>query len=419
MRTESSRLQRILDPIVGYGTNIFALNISDTGSFNHSDTQSITITRGSSSRATGYVPATIEATTVGRHDGYSTGSPITVHLRDVHVDRLATYVGTTADKIVDRYVGRAGAVSVDDRGTRVSTTFTGVSWMAQLPHSPRHVTPTAGELLPDVLERLTYMDDPVRGTHLIPRVNGAQLQHHAAGTPMLYPTALGDLADDIGIVMHEQRNGDTVAWGHKHREWWAANQLPQQWPLMRHQALAPAKYEQMGERPAPPVDYTAYITDGTLRTRSVEAPNHTGETVIREQIDWTRWRMADLDNQLYREAWARTHALSTSLYSMPTVSIDMLLLLKLGTEYTKRIARQILTLEAGDPVYLSGDWPAQLRGVHFAEGVKETITPNEWRFDLSLIPHALGAGTPTPVVPPLAWDSFTTAWDAETRTWDS
>lgn len=419
MIARRSRLQRILDPIVGYGTNIFAFEVSDTGSFNHGDTQSITITRGSSGRATGYVPATVEATIAGRHDGFSTGSPVGVRLRDVHVDRLAAYVGASASEIRTRYTGRAGAVSVDDRGKRASTTFAGVSWMAQLAHSPRHVTPAAGELIGPLLERMTFMDDPVRGTELITRLNGAQLQHHAAGDPMLYPEALGDLADDIGIVMHEQRAGKTVAWGHKHREWWAANKMSTQWPLMRHQALAPAKYEQMGERPASPIDYTAHVTSGSLVTRTVDPPNHTGETVMREARDWERWRMGDGDNQLWRSAWSDAHSHSISLYSLPTVSIDVLLLLKLGTEYARKIAGQMLTLEAGDPVYLSGDWPERLRGVHFAEGIKETITQNEWRFDLSLIPHALGAGTPTPTVPPLAWDSFTTAWDAETRTWDS
>ena len=94
------------------------------------------------------------------------------------------------------------------------------------------------------------------------------------------------------------------------------------------------------------------------------------------------------------------------------------MLLKMGTPYALKIAAQMLTLEAGEPVYLSGDWPTRLQGVHYAEGITETITPNEWRFELSLIPHALGAGTPSPSVPPLAWDSFTTAWADETRAWD-
>lgn len=419
MIARRSRLQRVLDPIVGIGTNIIGISATNVGTFNHSDIQSISITRGANSKTAGYLPATVEATVVGRHDGFASGYPINVFLRDVHVDRLAAYVGVTAAEIRTRYIGRLGAVRVDDRGKRATTTIAAVSWMAQLAHSPAHITPAVGELLGPLLEKMTFQDDPVRGTDLIPRVNGAQLQHHAAGTPMLYPDALGELAEDIGIVMHEQRDGSTVAWGHKHREWWAFNNMADQWPLMRHQALAPAKYEQMGERPASPIDYTAHITDGTLVTRTVDPPNYTGETVMRESRDWERWRMGDGDNQLWRSAWSDAHSHSISLYSLPTVSIDVLLLLKLGTEYARKIAGQILTLEAGEPVYLSGDWPERLRGVHFAEGIKETITPNEWRFDLSLIPHALGAGTPTPTVPPLAWDSFTTAWDAETRTWDS
>jgi hypothetical protein len=419
MRTIPSRLQRTLDPLVGYGTNIIGISASNVDTFNHTDIQQISITRGANSKTSGYLPATVEATVTGRYDGFAAGSPFHVWLRDVHVDRLADLVGVTADSISTRYTGRLGAVSVEDRARRVSTKLTAVSWMAQLAHSPRHVAPAAGELLTDVLERLTFQDDPVRGTDLITRVDGAQLQHHAAGDPQLYPQALTGLAADIGIVMQEQRDGTTVAWGHKHREWWAANRMATQWPLMRHQALAPARYEQMGERPATPIDYTAYITDGSLRTRSVEPPNPTGETVMRETRDWTRWRMGDLDNQLWRSAWSDAHSRAVSVYRLPELSIDLLMLLRMGTEYSLKIAGQLLTLEAGEPIYLSGDWPPRLRGVHYAEGITETITPSEWRFDLSLIPHALGAGTPTPTVPPLAWDSFITAWDAETRTWDA
>lgn len=418
MRTVKSRLQRILDPIVGIGTNMIGISATNVGTFNHTDIQSISIARGANSKSAGYLPATVEATVTGRHDGFASGYPIKVFLRDVHVDRLAAYVGVTADEIRTRYIGRLGAVSIEDRGKRAATTIAAVSWMAQLAHSPRHITPAAGELLGPLLRRMTFMDDPVRGTELITRVDGAQLQHHAAGEPMRYPDAIGALAEDIGIVMQEQRDGTTVAWGHAHREWWAANRMSTQYPLMRHQALAPAKYEQLGERPAAPIDYTAHITDGTLVTRAVEPPNHTGETVMRETRDWERWRMGDGDNQLWRSAWSDAHSNSISLYSLPRVSVDLLLLLKMGTPYALKIAAQMLTLEAGEPVYLSGDWPTRLQGVHYAEGITETITPTEWRFELSLIPHALGAGTPSPSVPPIAWDSFTSAWDDETRAWD-
>lgn len=412
-----SRLQKILDPIVGIGTNIFNFHISDTGAFDHSNTQAITITRGGSGRQAGYVPATLEATVLGRLDGFPTGSPAGVQLRDVHVDRLADYCGVTAESIRYRYRGRAAMVSIDDRGKDASTTFTAVSWMAQLNNSPRHVTPQAGELLPTLLERMTFMDDPVRGTELIARLNGNGVQHHAAGEPMLFKDAIGDLAEDIGIVLHEQRNGTTVAWGHSHREWWAANRMSQQWPLMRSNAIAPATYSQLGERPPNPIDYHTNTPQYPV-TRSIDPPNNTGETVMREEIDWTRWRVSGGDDQLHREAWAQAYSAFPTVYSIPEITIDMLMLLRKNTEYSRKIAGQILTLEAGEPIYLSGDWPVRLRGVHYAEGIKETIGPDEWRFDLSLIPHTLAAGIPTPTVPAIAWDSFTTAWDQESRRWD-
>ena len=416
-----SRLQRVLDPIVGYGTNIIGLAISNVGSYNHSQIQQLTMTRGSSSgRAAGYNPATLEATVIGRDDTTATGHPARVFLRDVHVQRLADYVGVPWGDIVDRYVGRLGMVTIDDQGKRAATTFTAASWMVQLQNSPRHVTPQAGETIGSLLNRMTFMDDPVRGTSLTVRTDGALLQHHEAGEPTLFKEAVSQFAQDVGIVMQEQRDGTTVAWGHAHREWWAANRMSTQWPLMRSNAIAPATYEQMGERPAPPIDYTVWTTGNYIAERSIEPPNHTGETVLREEVDWTAWRVSvdNSDSQLWREAWSRAHTLAPSNYTIPSITVDLLMLLRQGTEYARKIAGQMLTLEAGEPVYLSGDWPQRLRGVHYAEGITETITPDGWTIELSLIPHAVGAGTPTPEVPPIAWDSFLIAWDEETRNWN-
>ena len=75
-------------------------------------------------------------------------------------------------------------------------------------------------------------------------------------------------------------------------------------------------------------------------------------------------------------------------------------------------------MQVGDPVYFSQDWPTPLRGVHFAEGITETIDCDTWEVTLNLVRfRELTGEEPVSPVPARVWDQAQNPWDTETRKW--
>lgn len=411
------RLHRVFAPLTGT-LPLFTVNF---GAYSENDTQimSIVINRGTTGRNVGHNPSTCEVTTKGRKDGFLTGSVLRVVMPTGVANTLANYLGGIGGAdILSRYRGRLASIGIDDTGKRFTTDVAGSSYLTQMNYSPVHFTPIAGQSIVTLLRNMTQADEPLRGITFTSQVGVTNFVQHKTLDPMLYKDGIGPYAQDIGIQLQERRDGSTRAWSHIARQDFATSRISTQWPLMRSQAIAPGRYEQANERPAKRVEYTIVNSAGGTATRTAEIANPTGEIIETEKIDWTNWQVTALDNQLNFEAYARVYESSARLYTLPTVKIDLLLLIRQGTEYSKRIARQILMLEVGEPVYLSGDWPQRLRGVHFADGIKETIGPDEWSFELSLIPHAAAVGASSPDVPAKAWDSAINAWDEETHEWN-
>lgn len=411
------RLKRTLSPITG---TQWAFSMT-AGSFAEADDtiQSVVINRGVGGRNVGHNPTTCEIRVDGRKDGFITGNQMRMFLREDPANRLGDHLGAVGADIAMRFKGRLGRVGIDDTGKRFDSELSGSSFLTQMNYSPAGFVPTAQESLGAILLDMTKANEPVRGIDFGTFIGPVNIVNYAAGETARYREGVGTYAGDIGVLMQERRDGSTIAWSHFTRYDLAASRLLTEWPLMRSQAIAPGHYEQSNDRPAKRVEYTIRNEVGGLATRVAEVANPTGELRETESIDWSKWQVSTVDNQLYREAYARVFESSARLYSLPTVTIDLLMLLKHSGEYSKRIARQMLLLEVGEPVFLSGDWPPVLQGVHFADGIKETIGPNEWTLELSLIPHAVAVGRVSPDVPALAWDSATKAWDEESREWDN
>ena len=409
------RLRRTLTPIIG---TQWAFTMS-AGSYAEADEtiHSVTINRGVSGRNVGHNPSTCEISVSGRKDSFDTGRPLSFFMREDPASRLGAFLGLGGADIIDRFRGRLGVIGIEDTGKKFTTTVAGSSFLTQMNYSPASFTPGAGQNIGSILLDMTKANEPIRGIDFGTLIGVVNMVHYPQGERTLFRDGVGDYAADIGILLQERRDGSTLAYSHYTRYDLAAQRLATEWPLMRSQAIAPGEYSQQNERPAKKVEYTITNSAGGVATRVAEVANPTGELREVESIDWSKWQVSDVDNQLYREAYARVFESSARLFTLPTVKIDLLMLLR-GGEYSKRIARQILKLEVGEPVFLSGDWPPKLQGVHFAEGITETINSNEWSFELSLIPHAVAVGRSTPVVPARAWDSATAAWDEETREWD-
>lgn len=416
------RLKRTLKPIIG---DQWAFSMTISGLAEADDTiTSIVISRGTSGRNVGHNPTTCEVEFIGRQAGTYTGFPFRVFIRENPANLIAALIGTSGALIAERFRGRLGVISILDNGDKkpAFTTFSGSSYLTQMNYSPAGFTPYTNETLATLLNDMTKANEPIRGVNFNTSLEPTNLRYYGDGSGFgesgLFNEGKDWAAADIGILIQDRRDGSATAWSHQRRVTHAANRAETEFPLMRNQAISPATYEQPNERPAKIINYQIRNEQGGLATRTAELANVTGENREVEEIDWSKWQVLDFDNQLKHEAYARVFESSARIYSIPTVRVDLLMLLRDGGQYALRIARQMLELEVGDPVFLSGDWPNALRGTHFADGIKETLKPDEWSIELSLVPHVSVTGQAPPTVRPRAWDSFTYDWQTETKQWN-
>lgn len=396
---------------------IFGMYSEPLGTLYDADIHSLVMHRGKSERGGGSHPSTLEATVRGRYSQEVAGTNTRVFLREAPAAQLAAYVGVSAAAIERRFTGRLGQTTIEDTGKRFTTTFGAASWLAQMNYSPVYFEPPAGMSVVSAIYYLAHADEPNRGINMVMHGEAGKIATDQGLT--LWKDGVGKYAADIGILLQERRNGETHILPHLYRRNLAVSDLSARIPLTRSQAISPAKWEQRNEQPAIRVEYKVTNMAGGVATRVAEIANTTGELRETVEVDWSYVQVDDVDNQLYREAYARVLASSIRQFTVPSVTVDLLHLIGSGKQYHRDQAGQLLALEAGDPIYFSGDWPAELRGVHFAEGITETIDPDNWTMELSLVPYGQAIGdTPSPTVPARVWDSASNRWDEETKKWN-
>lgn len=410
------RLRRTLNKIIGT-TPLISMSSSTLGTIQDNTITSIVVHRGKSVRGGGSHPSTLEVGLKGRYSAGVAGSNVTVKLNAPAATSLAAHLSVAASTITDRFTGRLATASIDDTGKKFHTTYGAASWIAQMNHAKRKYTPAALTPMLSVIAGLLDAGNSKR--HLDVYLFGDADKIATARDPVTYGDGIGPYAADIGILLQETRDGRTNVLP---LEWRMANALTlmnSRLPLTRSQAISPATWEQRNENAAIRVEYKVTNQTGDPATRVAETtigPDDLRETV---EIDWAYIRTTNNAGQLYREALARVYESSERIYTIPSITIDLLALIKSDKAYHLKQAGQLLQLEAGDPVFFSGDWPDPVDGIHFAEGITETITPDEWKLELSLVPCAIAVGDkPTGKVPPRVWDSARITWNQETRKWN-
>lgn len=409
------RLRRTLTPIIGTMW-AFLLYSDPLGGIYDPDIHTVSIRRGKSERGGGSHPSTLEVAIRGQYSAAVAGNNVRFTMREPAADLLGAYLGVEGSVIAPRYVGRLGQTAVEDTGRRFSTTYRAASWIAQMNYSPKHSTPVGNTPLNTVIAGLLNADQPLRG--IKPSFYPPFDLLAATEPPTTYKDGINKYATDLGTLLQETRNGQTKVLPLRNRANTAQFGLGKALPLTRSQAISPANWEQSNERPAVRIEYTITNANGGKAVRVAEIANPTGELVETVSIDWSYVKVMDVDSAPYREAYARVLSSGTRIFKVPSVTVDLLYLIGSKKQYHRDQAGQLLALEAGDPVYFSGDWPAALQGVHFAEGITETINSEEWKLELSLVPYAHAVGdTPSPVVPAKVWDSAGNTWDNETKRW--
>lgn len=408
------RLARTLG-LTGSGP-FFGLYSSTVGGLYDEQINAATIHRGKSGRGGGVHPSTLEITVPGLPALDATGSSVRLFLREVPAARLAARLGTTGPAIERRFTGRLGQVDVEDTGKRFSTSYSAASWISRLNYAPARSTPTAGQSVKRVIADLLTLNRPAPLAGIEVTFHGEFDAVATTSEPVTFKDAIGTYTADLGILIRETRAGVSQVLSLPYRLDYAQRTLAAALPLTRSQAISPAKWAQRNEWPPVIVDYDVTNENGARVTRTAQIENTTGESPERLALDWSY--IHPTTDQLYQHAYGMVYESSPRQYTVPSVKIDLLHLIASPKQYHRDQAGQLLRMEAGDPVYFSGDWPARLRGVHFAEGITETIGPDEWTLDLSLVPYSHAMGSPNnPAVPARVWDSAGNTWNTETRKW--
>lgn len=403
------RLYRTLD---GVPRPLFEVVTDNLGTVTDRNISSITITHGKSSPGGGVSPSTAEVVFPdGRTAG--AGDPLSVSLTSAAATHIGSTVGQGPLGIGPRFRGRVGRQRRNDRGHRAETTVFAASWTAQLSSAPTTHTFPSGTDIGTLLR--TIMRPPYLAPHIDVRTQGTfdRTWGDQTGT---YSDLIGPFAADIGILVADQRNGTTRVQTMPFRRDSALDAVASSWPLTRSQALAPMTYEQPSET-LPTVYYVdRRDSTGTVVRNSSGTDDGTAQVKV---LDWTYFRE-------YSEQWRYVHALRAQTfehsYRPQSLSVDLLLLYRLGMAGSAHHLNQLgrlLTLDPGEPVFFAGDWPPALRGIHFAQGIREQITGNSWQLDLDLVPFYIDTDGRSPEVPARVWDASPSTWDNDPLTWNS
>lgn len=413
--TRPGRLYRSLPATIG--RPLFAFFSPETQLYDDA-ISSVTITRGADSRGGGLAPSIMEITVPGLLSSSINGSQTRFFMRATPAERLGALIGKTGPQISSRYQGRAGAVSLDDEGDRYSSTLSASSYTQQMLVSPRTSRPVKGQTIARVLnDAFGVLDGSVIAGITFGTYGTYDRLAKTEESPMLFRDVIGKYAEDLGIMIRETRDGSTQAFTSTYRRDLAlGSQLSSMPHLTRAQVLTPAKWSQRNELPGLRINYSVMSSNDAVSTRTAEITTNMG-MLESTDVDWTHV-YGDDSLQTFLEAYGRVQERSARHFRLESVTVDLLRLINSESAYHRQQAGNLLALEAGDPIFLSGDWPEQVQGVHFAQQIKETISGDEWTLELSLYPIAQVLGTITPPVPARVWDSLRYPWRDESRTWN-
>lgn len=406
--TRPGRLYRRLEPT----QPLFRLTTEQGSDLRDGAITGVTIKRGDGSPGGGVTPSTLEVGFSG-YAAIQSGNHCSLDLTPYGAGLLSDRLGPSASFMQSRFSGRIGRQTVDDRGRRQTTTILAASWTAQLGRVAKTYTPTAGTPVSTVISQL--MTHPA-----LPRLSAptrmAPQDHYGVVHADEDEQSWSDIdrwTSTLGLTVRETRAGGRQLLSHQQRYDDALDRMSSRIPVIRAQALAPAKWQQDTEG----IARNQRLTWGSgAGTNSDEWGDTSDPAAVVVDHDLTHARFNNEDQP--RAEGYRLRALEWETgYSLPTVEIDLLHLITSPRQYDRDQASELLVLEVGDPIYLSGDWHHQLQGIHFATGLTETVTGNAWSLTLTLAPAHVVVGEVSPTVPARVWASATYPWRDESRTW--
>lgn len=411
----TSRLWRKLNPDHEH-SSLFQLRV---GNRTLTDDQllSVTVTRGDNSPHPGLSPSVIE---------WQTATTTWASKLDTNVyfslsNSFATSLGST--DLAPRASGRLGSWTTDDHGQRRVSTVQAVHWSALIRNTKRSITTqlhqgvmfaAAAALEHPALPYAASVGGPAGADQdliWVPQENVRRSD------------VLDKMLDATGAHARELRSGKVAATALDQTENRTRQQRATVLPILRRHGIAPATWAQpVGHLPK--LFMIDRIRWDGQRVQEVGPTWEAVDTDLAdvEHIDWSHIRTQTMCHQIYLRALA-----SQANYPdnrLDTVELDMITLLASPAVYDRRIARQVLGMEVGDVVLISGDWPAGVRGVYLANKITEKITPDSWRIELSLqsARDVLGWNWEEYLdTPAYTWDQMNARsgnWDSSLKPWE-
>lgn len=405
MARGESRLWRKL----GATSPLFQFNYGST-TLSDNSIQSATIHRGGE----GVSPSTLELPTIA-YGSVATGESCNFELSAYGNDLINSLIGSTGVGRARRFTGRIGQQSVDDRGgSKQYSTYLAASQSAQLPAIRKTYSFAKGALVRDVIRAI--MNPPSLPEYTVANSDSVGMYGHV-WEPIenkTYGDLIGKYTTDLGIYARETRAGSIQLQTNEQRNRDATTDLATVLPLSRSQGLAPAVWEQRNE--TRPRNYLLkyYNAAGSLVQQIYGDQADTLAEVIDLDMSHVQFREGIQPQQ---EAFARRAREWLSAYAIPSVKVDLLQLLSSPSAYDRVQAGRLIGLEVGSPMYFSGDWHPNLRGISYADEIKETITPDTWELELKLTPSQEVTGDISPDIPARVWAHAAYPWNTETRTW--
>lgn len=403
--TRPGRLYRLLGE---WGKPLFTVSSPTLGTLTDDQISSISISRGSGSIA--HEPATAEIALKG-YVPPAADESVSVSLTSSAAYRIFTATGAGTGATPARYSGRIGRQRVSDTGrTRRSTIFAS-AWTVQAARTEAERTLSA------TLSTGSAAVALLRPAHMSGKISASfvgEFDPLARTLQGSFSDLFPKVTSEIGTYVSERRNGGVVVQSWTERRARADAAPSSSIPLTRSAALSPAEWEQPNEVRGAEYLVSLTTTAGATYVATIAPNGELSGTRPVTEVDWTHF-VAESDQWLY--AYAVASQGLDLFYRMPSVKFDMLHLLTHPQAGIRQQAGQLLTLEAGDPVTLSGDWPVPIRGVHMADGITERITGNAWEIEIQLTPYRWAFGDWSPAVPARMWESARNVWDDESRTW--
>lgn len=382
---------------------------SDFGLKNDDWITSLSMHHGQDGPDAGLAPSTLEAGLWGPLWPRS-GEMMKVRLTAAAAAYISGLTGIAAINFRDRFAGRVGSQTNTQTPKTITTVMNAASWTAQLSSLKHEVWLGNGYSISDAIRFLVNV--PPLAENYTSYNNFGSFDQLAVDIPAATLSDLDKLSTDTGIQIRNTRSGGVEVWALPYRKSWAAGRVASVIPLTASQAISPVTWVQPNENMAKKVRADWVNADGTPKSRS------SGGTDVSavERHDWKH--IKDLTGALDTQFEALVGRNWDRRFQVPSITIDLLYLLRSPIEYHRQQAGHLLSLNAGDTVNLSGDWHQYVRGVHVATAIEETITKDEWNLKLSLSPWRLIFGDESPNVPARIWDSATYPWNDETRKWN-